>query len=105
MAINPAWTDADTGALKSKALDIAQQIVTMRAHIDDLRRIVTDNEVTIGEINDTDGGDPPSPIGPVPKQAIWDVMSFGDQLDLLCSNAVLTDVGWWGPKIGKIVKV
>lgn len=105
MTINPAWTNADTVALKSKALDLARQARNLKAQLDDLYVIMNDNEILFGDLNDEDESTPPNLIGPVPKQAIWDALGFDAQLGLLWTNQQLNSLGYWGGVLGRIVKV
>lgn len=105
MAINPAWTDADTVALKSKALDLARQARNLKAQLDDLDRIMNDNEILFDDLNDDDGGEPPNLLGPAPKQAIWDVLGFRTQYNKLLNNESISGQGFLGGVLGRIVKV
>lgn len=105
MAINPAWTDADTVALKSKARDLARQARNLRADLDDVARVMNDNSILFEDLNDDDGGDPPTLLGPVPKQAIWDMLGFREQYNKLLNNEAISGQGFLGGVIGRIVKV
>ncbi len=100
MAINPAWTNADTVALKTRALGYAQRAIALKEEGEDILRIINDNELTYEAL-----GDDATVGGPVPKQAIWDVLGFDAQLGLLWSNEPLTSIGFWGGVLGRIVKV
>jgi len=100
MAINASWTDADTVALKSKALDYAQRAMALKEEGEEILRIINDNEITFEAL-----GDDATVGGPVPKQAIWDVIGFDEQLYLLWSNQQLNSLGFWGGVLGRVVKV
>lgn len=100
MAINPAWTDADTVALKSKALDLARQARNLKAQIDDLERIMNDNSILFDDL-----GDDAEVGGPVPKQAIWDMLGFRTQYNKLLNNESISGQGFLGGVLGRIVKV
>ena len=105
MTINPAWTNADTVALKSKALDLARQARNLKAQLDDLYVIMNDNEILFGDLNDEDESTPPNLIGPVPKQAIWDMLGFRTQYNKLLNNENISGQGFLGGVRGRIVKV
>lgn len=105
MAINPAWTNADTVALKSKALDLARQARNLQIQLDDLFRVTNDNSILFDDLADDDGGDPPAALGPVPKQAIWDMLGFRGQYNKLLNNEDISGQGLLGGVLGRIVKV
>lgn len=100
MAINPAWTDADTVAFKSLALEYAETAIALKAKGDAILRILNDNDLTFEAL-----GDDATVGGPVLKQAIWDVLGFDAQLGRLWSNQQLDSLGFWGGVLGRIVKV
>lgn len=101
MTINPAWTNADTVALKSKVLAVSEMGLKMQEEMDAIERIVARNAITSEELTG-----PLDEGGPVPKSAIWEILTFRDQYAILLGNGTtITAPSFWDGVMGRMTKV
>ena len=101
MAINPAWTNADTVGLKTKVLGVSEIALRMQEEMDAIERIVARNAITSEELTgDLDEG------GPVPKSAIWEILTFREQYAILLGNGTtITSPSFRDGVMGRMTKV